>query len=106
MEAFELTDHTLGRTRLNSVSSQCAHGKSSIARKMEVHHKKCLWQKTFQKCNPSAVKFYLGKFNDTNFHHMVQCKFCVFTVLNNTKKQRKFDITPYGEKFLLVNLLG
>ena len=23
----------------------------------------------------------------------------VFTVLNNTKKQRKYNITPYGEKF-------
>ena len=23
----------------------------------------------------------------------------VFTALNNTKKQRKFNITPYGEKF-------
>ena len=28
----------------------------------------------------------------------------VFTALNNTKKQRKFNITPYGEIFLLVNL--
>ena len=29
----------------------------------------------------------------------------VFTALNNTKKQRKFNITPDGENFLLVNLL-
>ena len=29
----------------------------------------------------------------------------VFTALNNTNKQRKFNITPYGEHFLLVNLL-
>ena len=30
----------------------------------------------------------------------------VFTALSNTKKQRKFNITPYEEKFVLVNLLG
>ena len=31
----------------------------------------------------------------------------VFTALNNSKKQRKFKlITPYGEIFLSVNLLG
>ena len=29
--------------RLNSVSSQCAHGKSSIARKPEVHPKFFKW---------------------------------------------------------------
>ena len=30
---------TQSQHRLNSVSSQCAHGKSSIARKSEVHPK-------------------------------------------------------------------
>ena len=30
----------------------------------------------------------------------------VFTALNNTKRQRKFNITLYGGKSLLVNLLG
>ena len=31
----------------------------------------------------------------------------VFTALNNTKKKRrKFNITSYGENFLLVKLLG
>ena len=31
---------------------------------------------------------------------MVQCYFVsVFTALNNTKKPRKFNITPYGENF-------
>ena len=30
----------------------------------------------------------------------------VFTALNNTKKSNKNNITPYGENFLSVNLLG
>ena len=30
----------------------------------------------------------------------------VFTAFNNTKKLRKFNITPYGELLLSVNLLG
>ena len=57
-----------------------------------------LMVKTFQKCNPQDLKFYLCKLDNKNF--------LVFTALNNTKKQRKFNITPYWGKFLLFNLLG
>ena len=57
-------------------------------------------KKTFQKCNPPDFKFYLGKLNNKTFPHMSNVNFVsVFIALNNTKKQRKFNITPYGEKF-------
>ena len=35
---------------------------------------------------------------------LILCLF--FTALNNTKKQREFNITPYGAIFLLGNLPG
>ena len=38
-----------GYKRLNYVSSQCAHGKSFIARKTEIHSKKNLIVKNFPK---------------------------------------------------------
>ena len=90
---FTLNDH------LNSVSSICAHGKSCVARKPEVPQN-FLMVKTFKKCNPPDFKFYLCKVGNKTFSHMVQCYFLsVFTALNGTKKQRKFNITPYGENF-------
>ena len=60
-------------TQLNSVSSQCAHGQSSLAWKTEVHPKFFNGKKTFKKCNPPDLKFYLDKLNNKNFPHMVQC---------------------------------
>ena len=48
---------------LNSVSSQRARGKSSIARKPEFHP---------PKINHLDFKFYLGKLNNKIFPHMVQ----------------------------------
>ena len=44
--------------RLNTVSSQCARGKSFIARKPEVHFKIFKWLKTFKnvtQCNDIVV---------------------------------------------------
>ena len=49
-------------TRLNSVSSQCARGKPSIARKPE---------ETFKHCNPPDFKIYPSKLTDKIFPHMV-----------------------------------
>ena len=59
---------------LNSVSSQCARGKSSFTRKTEVHSNFFFnGKKTFKKLNPPDFKFYLGKLNNKKFPHMVQC---------------------------------
>ena len=52
----------LGKSRSqNSVSSQCACGKSSIARKPEDHPKIFKRLKTSKKCNPLDFKFYPRK---------------------------------------------
>ena len=62
---------------LNSVSSQCARGKSSIARKPEIHQKKIYIYKNgilfLQKGNHLDFKLYLGKLNNKIFSHTVQC---------------------------------
>ena len=55
---------------LNSVSSQFARDKSSIARK-PAHSKYFLLLKTFKKCNAPDFKFCLGKLNNKTFPHMV-----------------------------------
>ena len=47
-----------------SVSSLCARGKSSIARKPEDIPTFLIGKKTFKKCNPSDFKFYLSKLSD------------------------------------------
>ena len=52
---------------LNSVSSQCARGKSSVARKKK---NGILF---LQKSNHLDFKFYLGKLNNKIFYHKVQC---------------------------------
>ena len=57
--------------KLNSVSSQCARGKPSIARKPEDHPKVLSGKKTFQKRNPPDFKFYPCKLTDTVFPHIV-----------------------------------
>ena len=58
---------------LNSVSSQCARGKSSTARKPEIHQKKKMNVILFlQKSNHLGFKFYLGKLNNKIFSHTVQ----------------------------------
>ena len=62
-----------GRRIQNSVSFQCARGKSSNARKLEDHPKIFMWLKTFQKCNSPDFKFYPSKFTDKKFPHMVKC---------------------------------
>ena len=57
-------------------------------------------KKVFQKCNPPDFKFYLDKLNNKIFPIWCNVNFVsVFTALNNTKKQRKLNITPYGENF-------
>ena len=71
---------------LNSVSSQCARGKSSIARKPEIQKKKkkkkrkkkkafCLKKGILflQKGNHLDFKLYLGKLNKKIFSHTMQC---------------------------------
>ena len=55
---------------LNSVSSQCTHGKSCCA-KTGSPFQKFLTVKNFLKCNPSDFKFFLGKLNNKKFPHMV-----------------------------------
>ena len=55
-----------GMIRLNSDSSQCALGKSSIALKPEDHPKILSGKKTFKKCNlPDS------KLTDKKFPHMM-----------------------------------
>ena len=55
--------------------------------------------KNFKKSNPPDFKLYLGKLNNI-FYIWSNVNFVsVFTALNNTKKQIKFNITPYGEHF-------
>ena len=58
-------------SHLNSASSQCARGKSSIARKPEDHPKIFKWLKAFQKCNHPDFKFYPSRLTDKIFPHMV-----------------------------------
>ena len=60
---------------LNSVSSQCARGKSSIARKPEYHPPPPKKKGIFfsQKSNHLDFKFYLGKLNNKISPHTVQC---------------------------------
>ena len=58
--------------------------------------------KNIRKCrsNPLDFKFYLGQFNNKFFSIWYNVNFeSVFTALNNTKKQRKFNITPNGGNF-------
>ena len=56
---------------LNSVASQCAAGKSSIARKPEEHIRKNKNKKKNKKCNPPAFKFFPNKLIDKTVPHMV-----------------------------------
>ena len=54
--------------------------------------------KTLKTCNPPDIQFYLGKLNNKEIPIWHTVNFVsVFTALNNTKKQRKFNITPYGD---------
>ena len=89
---------TQSQHRLNSVSSQCAHGKSSLARKSEVHPKLFLMvKKTFKKCNPPD----LDKLNNKIFPIRCNVNFVsVFTALNNTKKQKKITSHHMGKIFI------
>ena len=58
------------------------------------------------KSNHLNFEFYLGKLNNKILPIWCNVNFVsVFTALNNTKKQREFNITPYGE-ILLLNLPG
>ena len=57
---------------LNSVSSRCARGKSSIARKLEIHQKKKKKKKAILFLQKD-FKLYLGKLYNKIFSHTVQC---------------------------------
>ena len=99
---------------LNSISwlsSQCAHGKLSIARKRVDHPKILRWQKTFKKCNPPDFNFSSFFLNfipvsqlmkifpiwcDVNF-------FFFFVLFNALKTDTKLTLHHMG-KILLFNL--
>ena len=61
----------------DSVSSQCARGKSSTARKPEFHAKKTTkkkqWYFFFKKSNYLDFKSNLDKLNNKIFPHTAQC---------------------------------
>ena len=73
------TDNVHPTGALNSVSSQCARGKSSVAhvvnRLLRENRKTILkflsGKKAFQKRNPPDLKFYPSKLTDKYFPHMV-----------------------------------
>ena len=89
----------------NAVSVEWFSGTSKLYHLNSVSSQKSIpkifnGKKTFKKCNPLDFKFYLNKFNNKNFTHRCNVNFVsTFTALNNIKKQRKFNITPYGEIF-------
>ena len=65
---------TVYYTILNSVSSQSALVKSSIARKPEFLNPKIFEVvKTFKTFNPPDFKFYPSKLTDKKIPHMVLC---------------------------------
>ena len=85
----------------NSVSSQCAHGKSSLVRKSVVHPKSFNGKKNFLKINPPDFKFYVDKLNNKIFPIWCNVNFVsVFTALNNTKKQTKLTSHHMGKIFI------
>ena len=50
--------------------------------------------------NVTLQKFYLGDINNKNFLIWCNVNFVsIFTAFNYTKRQSKFNITPYGEMF-------
>ena len=52
----------------------CAHVVNGLLREKRKSIPNCFnGKKTFQKCNPPDFKFYLGKLNNKNFPHMVEC---------------------------------
>ena len=53
--------HAVKRSSVNSVSSQCACGKKSVARKSGVDPKILKWYFFFEKCNPEDFKFFYRK---------------------------------------------
>ena len=53
--------------------------------------------------HPTDFRFYLRKLNILNIPTWCDVNFeSVFPATNNTKMQRKFHITPYGEIFITV----
>ena len=94
----------------NSVSSQSASGKSSIARKPEDHPKCFNWKKTFQKCNPPDFKFYPSKLTNKHFPIWRDVKFSFFffffVLLNAVNTDTKLTLHHMGiwGTFLLFNL--
>ena len=93
--------------KLNSVSSQCEQGKSSIARKPEVHPKNFNWYKTFHKCNPPDFKLYTGNLKLTNKTIPIWCNVnfsSLFGVLFNVvKTDTKLTLYHMG-KIIIIKL--
>ena len=58
---------------LNTVSSKCTSGKSSISRKTGIQKKKKKKKGNFLKSTHLDFKFDLGKLNNKTFPHTVQC---------------------------------
>ena len=81
IQEFLVKIKVLFRRSLNSVSPQCARGKSLLAWKPEVHPNFFNGEKLF----PPDFTFYLDKLN----LYGALLILCVFTALNNTKKGMK-----------------
>ena len=86
----------------DNLNSVCARGKSSIARKPEIHQKKKKhhWHVVSSKKLHLDFKFYLGKLNNKIFSHTVQCQFCVFFHCIKQYKKAETQITPHRENFI------
>ena len=95
----------MGRLISAPISAKLSHLSAHVANRLFRENLKSIPNilngKNFKKCNSPDFKFYLGKLNNKIFPIWCNVNFVsVFTALNNTKKQRKFNITPYGEKFI------
>ena len=90
---------------LNSVSSQCACGKSSVAWKPEVNPKILSGKnlKTVKKCNPPDFKFYLGKLTNEISPYGVMLNSVCFFCINAMKTDTKLTLNRMGN-ILLFNL--
>ena len=94
---------TLSHLSAHVVNRRWSENLKSIPNCLMVKKKK----KKKKTCNPPDFKSYLDKLNNKKI--LIWCNVkvvSIFTALNNTKKQRKYNITPFEEFFFLsVNLL-
>ena len=82
-------------SQLNSVSSQSARGKPSIAQKTgSISH--FVFGKIYKNVTHKILKYYLGKINNKTVNFVI-----AFIAFNNAfnNKKRQFNITSYGRNF-------